>query len=108
MGITRGGVYYDLNESDFEYRFFPKPGIELIFVFSSMNHCIKFSQQVRDYIHSFNSLLRNRYKVNPELTVYPSVILYRKLETRGFKMYWNGKCFDSAMELESALKGVLV
>lgn len=108
MGITRGGVYYDLNESDFEYRFFPKPGIELIFVFSSMNHCIKFSQQVRDYIHSFNSLLRNRYEVNPELTVYPSVILYRKLETRGFKMYWNGKCFDLAMELESALKGVLV
>lgn len=108
MAITRGGVYYDLNESDFEYRFFPKPGVELMFVFSSMNHCLKFSQQVRDYIHSFNSMLRNRFEFTPELTVYPATVLYRKLETRGFKMYWNGKCFDSVMELETAMKGVLV
>ena len=108
MAITRGGVYYDLDESDFEYRFFPKPGVELIFIFSSMNHCLKFSQQVHDYIYTYNNLLQNRYDLNPGLTVFPSVILYRKLETRGFKMYWNGKCFDSAMELETELKGVLV
>ena len=102
MAITKGGVYYDLDESNFQYHLH-KGTLEMFFIFSSMSHLKKFENQLENFIFEFNSILNRKYDINPHLTAYPAIILYSRIETRGFKVFCNGYC-RSVMEVEKAMK----
>jgi len=78
---TRNGVYYDLTKSTYK---FVVPDTKMTFVFSSDLHLIKFEDQYSINRHNFNLKLRSRYRVNIEAKVLPDLLLYQKIETRGF------------------------
>ena len=107
MGITKGGVYYDLDESNFEYRITAKNDDVITFVFSSMSHLNKFEEQLNDFIYWFNTMITRKCGISPHMRGYPAIVLYSRIETRGFKIYWRG-CYRSLMEVENRMKeGVL-
>ena len=103
MAITKGGVYYDLDESNFEYRYCAANGDVITFVFSSMSHLNKFEEQVNDYIYCFNSMITRKCGIAPHMRGFPAIILYTRIETRGFKIYWHG-CYRSLKEVEEKMK----
>lgn len=107
MAITKGGVYYDLDESNFEFSIKTATGDMITFVFSSISHLNKFKEQIVDYIYMFNANLSRKYGISPHMRGYPAIMLYSRIETRGFKVYWHG-CYRSLMEVENKMKeGVL-
>lgn len=79
--VTRNGVYYDLMKSNYRYKVLDT---QLTFVFSSDLHKVKFMEQFRENRNAFNVKLMSRYRLNVEMTTLPDIILYKKIESRGF------------------------
>lgn len=77
--ISRNGVYYDLNLSNFRY----KSG-NLIFVFSSKLHLDSFKKKYKENRDIINYSLSKRFKCKVDVSQLADVVLYRKIETRGF------------------------
>lgn len=78
---TRNGIYYDLTKS--AYKYYSKE-IGLTFVFSSDLYLCKFEEQFKQHREDFNLKHTVRYKVEVDFKVLPDIILYRKIEKRGF------------------------
>lgn len=77
--ISRNGVYYDLNLSNFRF----KCG-NLIFVFSSKLHLENFKKKYKENRDIINYSLSKRFKCKVDVSQLADVVLYRKIETRGF------------------------
>jgi hypothetical protein len=78
---SRNGVYYDLKESTYKFRV---PDTNLIFIFSSDLHMIKFEDQYQAHRKEHNTKFISRFRLNISMSVLPDLILYKKIETRGF------------------------
>jgi hypothetical protein len=78
---TRNGVYYDLTASTYKFK---APDTKLIFVFSSDLHMLKFEDQYLANRKDFNLKLHSRFRVNIVTRNLPDIVLYKKIETRGF------------------------
>jgi YHS domain-containing protein len=79
--VTRNGVYYDLSHSKYKYKV---PDTGVTFMFSSDLHLVKFQDQQEDNRKEVNIRFTSRFKLNVDLKILPDLILYRKIETRGF------------------------
>ena len=77
--ITRNGVCYDLNISSYRY----KVG-NLTFVFSSQLHLDKFKKKLKENRDIINYSLSKRFNLHVDVTELADIVLYRKVETRGF------------------------
>lgn len=77
--ISRNGVYYDLQLSNFRY----KVG-DLTFVFSSQLHLDKFKKKLKENRDIINYSLSKRFKMAVDVSQLADIVLYRKIETRGF------------------------
>lgn len=77
--ITRNGVCYDLQMSPYRYT---KNG--LTFVFSSQTHLDKFKMKYKENRDIVNYSLTKRFKINVDVSQIADIVLYRKVETRGF------------------------
>lgn len=79
-----GKVYYDLNESCYEviYKRFK-------FVFSSKFYIEKFKKELYNYINIEQNKIDNRYNLRLESSEYLALSLYKKIEKRGFLVYFN-------------------
>lgn len=77
--ISRHGVVYDLTISPYR---FTVDG--LTFVFSSQLHHDKFKQKVKENRDIINYSLSKRFSANVDVSQLADVVLYRKIETRGF------------------------
>jgi hypothetical protein len=82
--ITRNGIYYDLNKSTFKFK---TPDTKMTFVFSSDLHMIKFEDQYTQNRIEQNIKLTARFRFNIKTTVLPDLLLYKKIETRGFLVF---------------------
>lgn len=82
--VTRNGVYYDLNKSVYKFKI---PSSNMVFVFSSDLHMIKFIEQYETNRKEQNIKFNSRYRLNIGLSVLHDLILYRKIETRGFLVF---------------------
>jgi hypothetical protein len=78
---TRNGIYYDLTKSCYKFKV---PDTNMVFVFSSDLHMIKFEDQYKENRDDINLKLTSRYRVNMQMKVFPDLLLYKKIETRGF------------------------
>lgn len=79
MSMTRNGVVYDLSKSPYTVE---ENGIK--FYFSSKNHMDKFNENLVDNRITLSYSLHKRFKtwiINNELY---DLVLYSKVETRGF------------------------
>lgn len=79
MMISRNGVYYDLSKSDYKYSV---NGIT--FVFSSLLHLQKFKKKYKENRIKINSSLTNRFGMYVDVSALADMVLYKKIETRGF------------------------
>jgi hypothetical protein len=68
-------------------------------MFSSDLHLMKFEDQFMINREEFNVKYRARYRLDIEMKVLPDVLLYRKIETRGFLIIEGGKpiCQENAL-----------
>lgn len=79
--VSRNGIYYDFTKSVYRYKM---EDTQVTFIFSSDLHLTKFEEQFRQHRIDFNMKLKSRYKLNIEVTLFADLVLYTKVETRGF------------------------
>ena len=91
---TRDNIYYDLHESIYRI----EQG-HMIFVFSSELYRTKFKEQVQQHRTEFNKKLKVRYGLNFEFKELPDVVLYSKIEKRGFLIVKKGEVMDGCQDL---------
>lgn len=82
--ITRNGVYYDLTLSPY------KTTLDgYTYVFSSRLHMEKFNRQYEEHRKKIDFSLSNRFNLFVKFAPLADVVLYSKVETRGFLMFDN-------------------
>lgn len=86
---SKRGIYYDLNESDYIYNI-----DNFKFVFSSLFYLNLFKQNLEAYLKYEESKLNS--KIGECLNLKEVILLnhYKKLEKRGFLVYYNNKKLD--------------
>lgn len=77
--LTRNGVCYDLKLSKFR-----STQGDLTFVFSSLPHKEKFEQRLRSNRDTINYSLSKRFNTKIDVSTLADIVLYKKIETRGF------------------------
>lgn len=76
---TRNGIYYDLTLSIYSFK------IENIeYVFSSKLHLVKFKNKYIQHRTEFSKALSKRYSMVLDLPYFADMVLYMKIESRGF------------------------
>ena len=80
-----GKVYHDLNKSDYEYQF-----KDFSFIFSSKFYIEKFKSEIYNYIKTNSDKINEKYS-SIELEEYLAFSLYKKIEKRGFRVYYRGR-----------------
>lgn len=86
---TRGGIYYDLQESEFKY----KIG-DYEFNFSSELYMHKFMTGLNDFVKDENNKINSKYKLEGDFKEYLTIIYYKKVERRGFYVTFKGKALN--------------
>lgn len=82
--LSRNGVFYDLQVSTYRTKV-----DGLTFVFSSKLHLEKFKKKYRENRDIVNYSLSRRFGVAVDVSQLADVVLYRKIETRGFLIVTN-------------------
>lgn len=77
--MTRDGVFYNLEMSDYRVDIG-----ELTFVFSSALHMRKFIDRMNENRDIINYSLNRRFKMKVDASLLADIVLYSKIETRGF------------------------
>lgn len=82
--ITRNGVCYDLTKSTFT-----ETVNGLTFVFSSQLHLDKFLSKLHENRDIVNYSLSRRFNLSVDVSQLADIVLYKKIETRGFLIVTN-------------------
>lgn len=90
--LTRNGVCKDLAKSPYTYTDLVG-GKVLSYHFSSMLHLVKFTRnRYNNYQMIYNHIYK-RFKYKVDCQVLADCNLYKKIETRGFYIEYNGKAY---------------
>ena len=82
--FTRNGVCYDLPKSTF------RTTVDgLTFVFSSRLHLEKFNKRLKENRDIINYSLSRRFNISVDVSRLADIVLYKKIETRGFLIVTN-------------------
>ena len=84
-----GKVYYNLYDSEYQYSF-----KRFKFVFSSKLYINNFIKRLNEYTQLENDKLRAKYQIELEAYEYLALSLYKKIEKRGFLVYYNDEEID--------------
>lgn len=84
--FSRNGICYDLSISDYRVEV---DGVT--YVFSSMLHLKKFQDRHKEHRDIVNYSLSKRFNVPVNVSILADIVLYRKIETRGFLVLKDGK-----------------
>ena len=79
--LTKHGVCYDLSISPFR-----SIQNNIVFVFSSELHLTKFEDRLQENRDTINYSLTKRFGFKVDVSTLADVVLYRKIETRGFRI----------------------
>lgn len=82
--FTRNGVCYDLQKSTYRTTV-----NGLTFVFSSRLHLDKFKKKLHENRDIINYSLTRRFNVTVDVSQLADIVLYKKIETRGFLIVTN-------------------
>lgn len=78
-----GKVYHRIEESDYCYQY-----QRFTFYFSSMLYIKKFEKELSNYVDLETRKLNFKYNVNLESGEYLALSLYKRIEKRGFLVYY--------------------
>lgn len=79
-------IYNDINESDYTFKY-----NDLVFYFSSKFYKEKFIKEHISFIHDETMKLKIKFKCNIYCDEMILLLLYKKIEKRGFKIEYKGK-----------------
>ena len=77
--LTKNGVCYEIKQSPYRYK---ENG--LTFVFTSKTHLNKFKEKKAENRDIINYSLSKRFNYKVDVSELADIVLYRKIETRGF------------------------
>lgn len=80
------GIYYNLYESEYKYKI-----DNFEFVFSSLFYLSLFKANLESYLRYEQERLNNKLKKNIELKEVILIDHYKKIEKRGFLVYYKDK-----------------
>lgn len=86
-------VYQNIEETQYKITF-----LGLTFYFSSMVYLQKFKKGLQDYIKLEKIKNYNKYGINLIPDEFFAIAFYRKLEKRGFRVYYNSNRIKSENE----------
>lgn len=105
--MTRYGVERNLSISPFYVK-----TEEAIYYFSSLTHEKKFRKMFHVKHSEVNEYLNKKYGVNIKGDLLAELILYQKIETRGYRVEWKGCVFtcqnEIYLDLQQKLEKTLV
>ena len=78
-------IYNDLNESDYTFEY-----DDLKFYFSSKFYLEKFTREYSNFIKDETMKFKIKYKCNAYIDDMLLLLLYKKIEKRGFKVLYDG------------------
>lgn len=99
--ISRNGICYDFSVSDYRHTV---DGIT--YVFSSELHKEKFAKRLSDNRKTISKSLSKRFGFDITVTKLADIVLYKKIETRGFLIVTNeGKeiCQNNNLKLDGEI-----
>lgn len=79
-------IYNDLNESNYTFKY-----DDLVFYFSSNFYKEKFIKEYINFIRDETMKLKVKFKCNIYCDEMILLLLYKKIEKRGFKVLYKGK-----------------
>lgn len=88
MPMTRNGIVYDLRKSPYIV-----DNDDLTFYFSSVNHKEKFIEKRTENRELISYSLSKRFGFNINFNLLSDIVLYSKVETRGFLIKYKGESF---------------
>lgn len=97
--MTKNGVCYELNKSPFRYKV---EGVE--YVFSSLLYVNKFKERLHENRESINNSLSKRFGYDVSANFLCDMVLYKKIEKRGFLVIVNGVDLEWEKEIKIDLK----
>lgn len=77
--ISRNGICYDLELSEYKHT-----ENKVTFVFSSQLHLDKFKNKINENRDIIRYSLSRRFNILVDIPLLADLVLYRKIETRGF------------------------
>lgn len=77
-------IYNDINESNYTFKY-----DKLVFYFSSKFYLEKFTREYSDFIKDETMKFKIKYKCNAYIDDMLLLLLYKKIEKRGFKVLYN-------------------
>lgn len=90
---TRRGVFYDLAKSHYKVE-----QMGFTFYFSSKLHRDNFKRKLPETEETFAQRMRTRYGLTFSRSVVPAIYLYRKVETRGFRIIMKDECGETLID----------
>lgn len=88
--LSRGGVAYDLSLSPFKVELNYKED-KITFKFSSELNVGRFENKIKEHRETINKSLSNRFNIGIDIPVISDIVLYSKIEKRGFLVLINGE-----------------
>lgn len=79
-------VYNDINESNYTFKY-----DDLLFYFSSKFYLEKFTKEYTNFIKDETMKLKIKFKCNIYCDEMILLLLYKKIEKRGFKVLYNNR-----------------
>ena len=77
--LTRNGVCYNLQETPYKYE-----NGKIILHFSSLKNMEKFHSRKTEERNKLYRSLYNRFKISINISILSDILLYTKIEKRGF------------------------
>lgn len=84
-----GKVYHNISDSDYSYDF-----KRFRFIFSSKFYIMKFEKELMKFVKYNSDKLISKYGIYLESDEYLALSLYKKIEKRGFLVYYNGNSIE--------------
>jgi hypothetical protein len=106
MSATRGGIFYNLPESRYNITLVYCTSLSIQYFFSSPHILQKFLDRMIGKREDLNRWLAITFGYTIDVGVYSDLILYSKLETRGFYIKINGE--EVSCQNNIILNGVTV
>jgi hypothetical protein len=92
--MTRNGIVYKLELSPYSAT------IEgITYMFSSVNHMEKFLEKINENREIISYSLSKRFNVNINFGILSDIVLYAKIETRGFLIKHKGEIFSCKKDI---------
>ena len=78
-------IYNDINESNYTFKY-----DKLVFYFSSKFYLEKFTREYSNFIKDETMKFKIKYKCNAYIDEMLLLLLYKRIEKRGFKVLYDG------------------